>query len=323
MSDFYKLVRIFSFLSRELVAGARKKGVAKFSDSLHDLNFILTNIIPSSPKVKATSTTPATPAVKQQIDLYMIDDVKFAKLIAGEAHKFFLASMISLERSRQFQQHNIAWQVVEHYYAAYYAVHYLMRVAGYSLTNIDDAAIKAMMRSNVAGSTSVQSGLSTMLFSDDCVFVTLTKNEKGGGSHKEAWAIWVTILTELIDQCKSDDIEYSSLEIELKQHMSFVKINDQKFNPSEIRAEVNYQFKGQSWCFEDDTNGKIATIQSSIADDSFSLTGTDDKILKLINNNKLIINLARDFFKKSNDEYSQGICRSLRNQFRSKISTLP
>lgn len=323
MSNSSKLVRIFSFLSRDLVAGARKKGVSKFADNLDDLNFIMTGFIPSSAKVKATPTTPMIPAVKQQIELYMIDDVKFAKLIAGEAHKFFLASMVSLERSRQFQQHNIAWQIVEHYYAAYYAIHYLMRVAGYSLTNIDDAAIKAMMRSNVTSNMSVQSGLSTMLFSDDCVNISLTKNDKGGGSHKEAWSIWVSILAQLIDQCKSDDMEYSSLELELKQHMSFIKINDQKFSPSEIRAEVNYQFKGQSWCFEDDTNGKIAIIQNSIAENSFSLSDTDDKLVKLINNNKLIINLARDFFKKANDDYSQGICRSLRNQFRSKISTLP
>lgn len=323
MSNSDKLLRIYSFLSRDPVAGARKKGLTKFSDNLKDLDFILTSFIPSSLKVKATATTVAIPAVKQQISLYMIDDVKFAKLIAGEAHKFFLASMVSLERSRQLQQHNIAWQIVEHYYAAYYAVHYLMRIAGYSLTNIDDSALKALMRSNITGDMTAHGGLSTMIFCENCVNITLIKNEKGGGSHKEAWAIWANIIDDLIKYCKSDDVEYSSLELELKEHMRFVKVNDQTFNPSEIRAEVNYQFKGQSWCFEDDTNGKISTIQNSIAEDTFSLDGKEDKLLKLINNNKLIIMLARDFFKKSNDDFSQGICRSLRHQFKNKISTLP
>lgn len=323
MSNSEKLLRIFSFSSRDLVAGARKKSVVKFADSLDEINFIVTEFIESAPKVKATATTLAIPAVKQVIDLLMIDNVKFAKLVAGEAHKFFLASMVSLERSRQSQQHNLAWQIVEHYYAAYYAIHYLMRVVGYSLTNIDDSALKVIKRSSLIGDINVKGGLNTMNFSDDCKAVSLIKNEKGGGSHKDAWAIWSRIIYDLIQTCKVDDVEYSSLEIELTQHLHFIKVNDQKFNPSEIRAEVNYQFKGQSWCFEDDTSGKFAKIQSEINDDAFVLTQSEDKLFNLINHNKFIIKLAQNFFKQSSEGYSTGICRSIRNQFSDRISTLP
>lgn len=323
MSNSEKLLRIFSFSSRDLVAGARKKSVVKFTDSLHKLDFLLTSFIPASPKIKATALTSAAPAIKQEICLLMIDDIKFAKLIAGEAHKFFLASMISLERSRQFQQHNISWQIVEHYYAAYYAIHYLMRIVGFSLTNVDDMALKTMVKANLTGTAGAQGGLCTMEFSENCVDIKLIKNEKGGGSHKEAWAIWVRIINDLINSCKIDDVEYSSLELELNQHMNFIKINDQKFKPSEIRAEVNYQFKGEAWCFEDKTNAKITKMQKEINSDSYSLIETNDNLLNLINNNKFIINLARNFFRKSAEEYSFGICRSLRNQFKSKITTLP
>ncbi|WNY81916.1 hypothetical protein NNQ28_16550 [Cronobacter dublinensis] len=176
-----KLLRIFSFSIRELVAGARKKSVTKFSEGLEDLNFVVTQFNAAQKKTDATSTTPAIAASPQSMTLLMLDEAKFGKFIAGEAHKFFLAAMISLERARQAQQHNLAWQIVEHYYAAYYSVHYLMRVAGYSLTNLDDKAVKALKRSSVASIGEMQSGLCTLTFSEDCRDVIITKNEKGGG----------------------------------------------------------------------------------------------------------------------------------------------
>ncbi|ULQ27275.1 hypothetical protein JFN85_02695 [Enterobacter hormaechei subsp. xiangfangensis] len=322
MSNDDKLLRLFSYFSRSLVAGARKKSVTRFSENLENLDFLVRGFTPAASKTPASATTPAIPATSQLIDMLMIDDVKFGKFIAGEAHKFFLAAMVSLERSRQVQQHNLSWQVVEHYYAAYYAVHYLMRIFGYSLTNIDDKAIKKIKEGSVVPMDGIRSGLSTIEFSIDCKEVIITKNEKGGGSHKDAWAIWIKILSQLIVECEKDHGEYSSLEIDLLAHKSFIAINDQKFNPSEIRGEVNYQFKGNSWCFEDDTNVRLSLVTKEIMKDDYNLTDAQDKILKLINNNKFIISLARRFFEYSSAEYKNGICRSLQNQFKNKIATI-
>ncbi|OSP18341.1 hypothetical protein B6S66_11695 [Citrobacter werkmanii] len=254
--------------------------------------------------------------------MLMIDDVKFGKFIAGEAHKFFLAAMVSLDRSRQVQQHNLSWQVVEHYYAAYYSVHYLMRVLGYSLTNIDDKAIKKVKEGAVVPLDGIRSGLSTIEFSLDCKELIIIKNEKGGGSHKDAWAIWVKIINQLIVECKKDHAEYSSLEVDLLSHKNFIAVNDHRFNPSEIRGEVNYQFKGNSWCFEDNTNACMNSVTKELLEDGYNLIGTEDKILKLINNNKFIINLAKRFFNYSSSEYKHGICRSLQNQYRNRIVTI-
>lgn len=322
MSNDDKLLRIFSHFSRELVAGARKKSVTRFSENLDNLDFIVRGFAPATSKVSATEVAPAIPASPQIIDIFMIDDVKFGKFIAGEAHKFFLAAMVSLDRSRQIQQHNLSWQVVEHYYAAYYAVHYLMRIFGFSLTNIDDKAIRKIKEGSVVPMDGIRSGLSTMEFSIDCKELIITKNEKGGGSHKDAWAIWVKIINQLINECKKDHVEYSSLEMELLAHKSFIAVNDQKFNPSEIRGEVNYQFKGNSWCFEDETNSRVSLVTKELTKDDYNLTSSDDKILKLINNNKFIINLAKLFFEYASTEYKNGICRSLHHQFKNKIVTI-
>lgn len=322
MSNDDKLLRLFSYFSRDLVAGARKKSVTRFSENLEKLDFIVRGFTPATSKIPATEVAPVIPASPQVIDILMIDDVKFGKFIAGEAHKFFLAAMVSLDRSRQEQQHNLSWQVVEHYYAAYYAVHYLMRIFGYSLTNIDDKAIKKVKEGSVVSMDGIRSGLSTIEFSIDCTELLITKNEKGGGSHKDAWAIWVKIIDQLIVECKKDHGEYSSLEMELLAHKNFIVVNDQKFNPSEIRGEVNYQFKGNSWCFEDDTNSRVSLVTKELTKDDYNLTGSEDKILRLINNNKFIINLAKRFFDYSSSEYKNGICRSLQNQFKNKIVTI-
>lgn len=323
MNDNSKLMRLFSFMIRGLVAGANKRSVSKFTEEMSKLNYLITHFQPEIKKVKASATTPAIMAVKQKITMLMLDENKFGKLIAGEAHKFFLASMISLERSRQEQNHNIAWQIVEHYYAAYYAIHYLMRLAGYSLTNIDDQTLKKIKESKAINLTSAIGGLSTLYFSEDCKDIVITKNEKGGGSHKEAWAIWVSIIEDLIKEAAVDDAEYSSVELSLRNHKTFIKVAEGKFNPSDIRAEINYQFKGESWCFMDADNPRITKIKASINSDSFSFDATDDRVTRLINNNAFIISLARNAFTYSIENYTNGICRSINNQFKERISTLP
>lgn len=322
MNEEKKLLRIFSYFVRELIAGARKKSVTKFNDNLEDLDFFVTHFNAAQKKIEPTATNPGSAALPQRMQLLMLDEAKCGKFIAGEAHKFFLASMISLERSRQAQQHNLAWQIVEHYYAAYYSVHYLMRVVGYSLTNLDDKAVKALKRHSVVNIDEIQSGLCTLNISQDCKDVLITKNERGGGSHKDAWSIWVTILTDIINLCKSDPEEYSKLEIDLLAHKKFIAVNDKKFNPSDIRGEVNYQFKGDAWCFEEKTKTRVQLITRALSSDECDLYSESDKILRLVNNNKFIINFARMFFEYSKVEYAHGICRSIHHQYKDKINVI-
>jgi len=323
MNDDVKFMRLFSFMMRELVAGANKKSVSKFTEEMKKLNFTITDFIPGSKEISATDTSPRIDAVRQTMKMIMSDEIKFGKLIAGEAHKFFLASMVSLDRSRQSQEHNIAWQIVEHYYAAYYAVHYLMRLAGYSLTNIDDATLKIIKTSAIMDIKSANGGLSTVEFSQDCKEIVIRKNGKGGGSHKEVWAIWIKILDVIIGAAQEDDHEYSSLEIKLQEHKRFIRISEEKFSPSDIRAEVNYQFKGDTWCFMDADNPRITKIKQHIDSDAYTLDASQDKVIRLINNNKLIISLARSAFTYSIKNYARGICRSINSQYKERICTLP
>ncbi|CAM7593858.1 hypothetical protein PHDIMM138B_18220 [Phytobacter diazotrophicus] len=322
MNNKVELIRIFSFNARELVAGARKKSITKFNDSLDELKFFVTDFSPSKKKVDATDTSPVIPASPQIMKILMMDEVKFGKLIAGEAHRFYLASLISLERSRQSQPHNLAWQVVEHYYAAYYSVHYLMRIAGFSLNNLDEKAIKSFRKSAVVSLDNIQSGLSTIEFSENCKDIVIVKNDKSGGSHKDAWSIWAKILSHLITACQNDPVEYGATAIELIEHRRFIAVNDKKFNPSDIRGEVNYQFRGNSWCFEEKTNDRIRAINQELLNDDCNVFNSADRIQNLINNNKFIINLARHFFEYSLDAYPNGICKNIRHQFKGKIALI-
>ncbi|ARD58961.1 hypothetical protein Y71_03155 [Kosakonia radicincitans DSM 16656] len=322
MNNETELLRLFSITARELVAGARKKSVTRFNDSLEKMHFIVTDFDPAQKRIEATATMPAVSASPQIMKILMLEEAKFGKFIASEAHRFYLASLVSLERSRQSQPHNLAWQVVEHYYAAYYSVHYLMRISGFSLSNLDDKAVKAFKKSALVPLDKLQAGLSTLEFTEDCRDITIIKNDKGGGSHKDAWSIWTKILNNLIIACQSDPVEYASTAIKLIEHRRFIAVNDKKFNPSDIRGEVNYQFRGDSWCFEEKTNDRINMINQELIDDDYDLFNRSDRIQNLINNNKFIINLARVFFEYSMEAYPNGICKSIRHQFKNKISII-
>lgn len=308
MIEHEKLLRLFTSLLRQEVVGAKKRGKAKVSEDIAKMNFIMTSF---------------TPGPKQTIELQMIDSKDFAVKIAGEANKFFLASMVSLERAKQIHNHNISWQIVEHYYAAYYSVHYLMRLSGYSVTNIDGAVFKKMIDSRVfpGAPPDIKGGLCSLRFDNSCEKVEIQKKEKGGGSHKDAWEVWSEIVKDLIVLAEGDIAEYAPLLMSLQEHSKFIERSAGYFSPPEIRGEVNYQFKGDSWCFEDKVRDKIDKIRRIINDDNVITVQTKDSVSNLINNNNLIIRLARSVFEYSVESYDKGMCRVIKKQYKDRIST--
>lgn len=309
MINIVKIDRLFKTLTCPLILGAGKIAHGRAIEKIDDLNFSLTQVVQSP---------------HQTLTLQMIDNKEFAFFIAGEANRFFLASMVSLARAKDDQSQNLSWQVVEHYYSAYYAVHYLIRVSGVSLTNIDKATLRIILRSNMTGSTyqSLESGLNLMRYDQLCETVTLEKKDKKGGSHIDAWASWVFVVERLLLAVNSDIEEYAESAVSLSEHLGFIKRSNDTFSPTIIRNEINYQFTNNAWCFDDLTKEKIKRVRRALSENHLELKNNGDLLESLICNNNFIISLAKKVFTSASENNAKSICRSLLNKYKGKITTL-
>jgi hypothetical protein len=276
---------------------------------LHELEFVTRGITNTADNVT--------------VQLQILDDDLLYRLLAGEANKFLLASRISHERSAQDQANNASWQAIEHYYAAYYGVHYLLRLTGISVTNLDLRCTSAITRSQYGAppSPSVPAGLYIMQYDDSSKVLTLKKNlKRSGGSHQEAWQLWEDLIERLRARTNVDPVEYASTSIDLSEHKSFLIKSTAKYNPPEIRGEINYQFRGGVWVFEKNARDTIDRLQRSIAGATALAATSASTSEGLIANNKIIIGLAKAVFLHASEKYPKGICRSLANRYSSYVA---
>jgi hypothetical protein len=304
-----KVIRLLGPLMIEGVLSARNHSHERLVEMLHELQFITRSIIKTPDHII--------------ISLQILDAVPLYRLLAGEANKFLLASRISHERSTQDQLNNASWQAIENYYSAYYGVHYLLRLTGISVTSLDSRGTNSIERSHYGATqpTSVPSGLYVIRFDDASQVLTLTKNlKKSGGSHQDAWQLWVELVEKLRLQTNTDPIEYARASIDLTEHKRFLTKSTAKYTPPEIRGEINYQFRGGSWIFEKDAARSIGILQRSIAAAQSTTPSGAATPEGLILNNKIIINLAKAVFIYNAEKYPKGICRALANRFKTYVS---
>ncbi|WP_416616221.1 hypothetical protein [Pseudomonas luteola] len=253
------------------------------------------------------------------IELQILDENLLYRLLAGEANKFLLASILTHSRSKQDQAGNASWQTVEHYYAAYYAVHYLLRITGVSVTNLDDGGARIIESSSLGsiGANVIPSGLYLISYDKSSKILTLKKELKksSGGSHQQLWSLWEGFLNKLDAITSQDPVEYTSVSVALSIHKSFLLKSTAKYNPPEIRGEINYQFKGGSWRFEDNAKTVVGRLQRSISSiQLLALTNTATPE-GLVSHNNFIIEFAKLVFIHSSNKYPKGIAHSLANQY--------
>lgn len=303
--EITKLIRLFTPLAVEGVWAVKRNSRERLVERLNDLEFVTRGVLKTD-KLLA-------------IEMQVLDEALLYRLLAGEANKFFLASRLTYSRSAQEQFANASWQAVEHYYAAYYAVHYLLRLTGVSVTNLDEAGAR-IIESNSLGVVaykSVASGLYVMNYDKVSKVLTLKKELKksGGGSHQQLWQLWEELITKLNAGTSQDPVEYTSVSVSLSVHKSFLVRSTAKYNPPDIRGEINYQFKGGSWRFEADAKNVVGKLQRAIS--SMQVTAPTNTATPegLISHNNFIIEFAKFVFIHSSKNYPKGIGHSLANQY--------
>ena len=307
--DLKRTIRLLSPLLVEGALAVRQNSNERLVEMLHELEFSTKSIKKSADKI--------------DIELQILDVDLLYRLLAGEANKFLLASRVSHERSIQNQPSNASWQTIENYYAAYFGVHYLLRLTGVSVTNIDSRAVVAIDRSNYGPKPNfdIPGGLYVMAYEESSKTLTLTKNtKKSGGSHQDAWHLWEKLIDKLRHQTNTDPVEYAAISLDLAEHKRFLVRSTSKYNPPEIRGEINYQFRGGSWVFEKGASKSVGVLQRAlITEGAPSATLTAATPAGLISTNKFIIGLAKAVFLHASEKYPKGVCRSISNKYKTYV----
>ncbi|MBU6952615.1 hypothetical protein [Hahella sp. HN01] len=289
------------------IVSARRSAHDRLFESLSDLDFITRKI----DNVGQSCT----------VELQILSEPPFFNLLAGEAHRFFLASVISKQRSFQQQENNAAWQVIEHYYAAYYAIHYLIRVSGIGLCNLDASSVSKIEQCCYGASSGINGtpvrGLYVIRYNADTQVITMKKPQaRSGGSHVDAWKLWIEFIDRLMANSEQDMSEYASEALLLSLHKRFVQRSVGHFNPPILRGEINYQFKGGVWPFERSSANSIRSLKNSILAPLNSSLESLTPWEGLVENNKIIMELAVRTFDHAAENYPQSICRSLKNKYK-------
>ena len=302
--DQQKLLRLYLPGSVAGVLSANRNSTERLLDSIEQLEFA-SRILP-----KIGNET--------EIELNLLGaTTPFYKLLAGEASRFLLASRMSYRRALQQQDKNVSWQTIEHYYSAYFAAHYLLRLTGQSITNLDDNQV-AVIRNNSLNSISksdiIPVGLYLLSYNDSSKTIILRKTERKVGSHQALWKKWLQLVNNLIEIANLDWNEYATEEMNLKDHKNFLSNSNGFMFAPDIRAQINYQFKGGTWHFEKDA-ASVSIVQRSIQNTSPVRPIVTPTPLGLISNNKLIIELAKAVFNSAAQNYPKSFTRSLKNEY--------
>ena len=102
--------------------------------------------------------------------------------------------------------------------------------------------------------------------------------------------------------------------MDLKDHKAFLSNSRGFMLAPDIRAQINYQFKGGTWHFEKNA-ANVSSIQRSIQNTSPMRPIVNPTPLGLISNNKLIIELAKAVFISTAKNYPKSFTRSLKNEY--------
>lgn len=247
---------------------------------------------------------------------------KLGEYFASESSRFWLASMFSLMRSSQKQEKNAAWQVIEAYYASYFAVQFIIRMTGRSISHLDSSLIQKIKTNNLTGMNFTPSSGLYLVEYQDFDNVKFKPLPKGGGSHKQAWNAWETTITDLIGCASRDIAEYAAQSIALIEHRQKIQSGSHA-TPSDIRSEINYQFKGKLWPFEEQSAPIMKKISNIIAgNEEISMTKIN-RPEQLISSSRYILYLAYSMVKTVTTRYPQSILSKSHNLYRGNyLSTI-
>ncbi|WP_409149813.1 hypothetical protein [Sphingobacterium sp. BS-2] len=262
--------------------------------------------------------------LKDEFIISSYDRSCFLKPLSKDCNRFASASLESIIKidNLDILPKNVSWLLIKQYYAAYYAAHVILRFLGFSLSQFDSEAIKAIKQvadlfSNLNG-INVESGYYLVNFSNNSLDINCKKIDikKDGGSHVALWKLFGEkikhISTDILTKITSPEIQPLTVKLDqLLKNLSYVGSSDYSWL-SRIRNELNYKHLHGAW-HPYDTNLSCSTeiIKNleSWKNDPFkielaNLTGKE--LLRFSNTCMFIIGLAHTISQDMTKRCSNG-----------------
>ncbi len=181
----------------------------------------------------------------------------FLKPISQDCNRFMSSAIESMVDNQKtiLPEKSIGWDVIKNYYSSFYAAHFILRILGFSLTQLDSAMTNKIEKvADIYGcknGASINNGFYLCDYSNSNSEIQLSKqNITDTGSHGALWKLvsekLSLISNSIILNNTSPDYQLPSLKLsELVKNLRFLSINGNWL--STIRNDVNYKHLYACW----------------------------------------------------------------------------
>lgn len=183
----------------------------------------------------------------------------FLAPICFDCNRFSMScfeSAIKIEESNILPK-SLSWLLVKLYYSAFYSGHYILRILGYSLSQLEKGVTNEIEKiADLYGNKNgveLQKGFYQIDFSDRSNTIKCNKTIKTGedGSHGAMWKLLsqkiAFISNDILSQNRSTDYQIISTKLaDLNANLHFMGSNNGGWL-SRVRNDINYKHKYGTW----------------------------------------------------------------------------
>lgn len=242
---------------------------------------------------KKHATILSAPISSGEFSVYLSNPRRTVDFFAHEADRFATASFESLlmETSRADHARSTGWTLIRGYYAAFFALHALIRLHGWACTRISGTAISSInkeIHSLYPGSNKVESGLYFLEVISGGAEVLLKKMDVGnGGSHEMLWSLLSKYLKAITDTALSDKTDpeaNESIAVAIDGFLNFLKRKGGVSWLAQVRNRVNYSHEHGAWFPYSASTCDVPRIYAGLRgwmlppEEAFSSSAADDLV---------------------------------------------
>jgi hypothetical protein len=239
MSILAELTRPYWLAGMHAVAGRKSRGLAAW---IGDESFQV-----------------YTPIAKEAAVLSFTDSSSVVAAFAGDCTRMVsaaLESAIDVDPSERLPR-SVGWQIIRVYYSAFFAAHAILRMLGYSLSQLE--AVHARSVTDIADLFSMSNGVTlakgfyTIRCDTTAKTLALTKSVSTDGSHGAMWRVLHDVLTEvtnalLAGTAPSTPVQQVAAKLtEVQSALSYGSNAGRGSWLSEVRNRTNYRHEYGAW----------------------------------------------------------------------------
>jgi len=200
-----------------------------------------------------------SPVASDEFILNTYDRNLFLKPISQDCNRFSTSALESIIKidNLEILPKSICWILIKQYYSAFYSAHLILRLLGYSLTQLDGSTISSVRKvANVYGtlnSINIENGYYLISYGNNTNTLNCKKQNvnQTGGSHITLWKLFGEKIKELNLQMlttnNSSDIQDISFKLdELIFNLDYVGSNNHSWL-SRMRNDLNYKHMYGVW----------------------------------------------------------------------------